>query len=203
MPFKHAERPSVPSRNYFSCRTFAEIYPNFGRTIHMKRKTILAASAVFFLALGTAQAEEKTVISNGTDGTTTTMTARTTYYYTDADLNDNGIIDSAEFPRYVYNRWDMDSDGFVSDVEWSTNTVRWYGPETKTYETYKHWDKNGDGRIDPEEFDTVMVTTKLYDTWDANADATIENDEYAAATFRLYDQNDDGALSMAEWKSAQ
>jgi Ca2+-binding EF-hand superfamily protein len=31
----------------------------------------------------------------------------------------------------------------------------------------------------------------------------IGSDEYATATFRLYDVNNDGMLSMEEWKNSQ
>src|SRR5690606_942340 len=121
---------------------------------------------------------------------------------TDYDKNNNGILDSQEFYTYAYSIWDTDRDGFLSDEEWKTNTVRWYGPTTTTYKSYTYWDKNGDGMIDATEFDTTATDTKLYSVWDTNADSRIENNEYAAASFRIYDLNADGVLSMDEWKSA-
>lgn len=161
-----------------------------------------ATLALVLMSAGSAFSADQTVVTTNGDGSTTTTTTSTRYYYAN-DVNDNGILDSQEFPKYVYHRWDADSDGFLSDEEWNVSTVRWYGPSNTYYKTYTTWDKNGDGRLDPSEFDVVVTETKLYNSWDVNADSTIESDEYAAATFRLYDLNNDGQLNMQEWKSAQ
>lgn len=141
-----------------------------------------------------------TVVTKNMDGSTTTTT--TTAYYVDYDKNKNGILDSNEFYTYAYRIWDTDRDGFLSDEEWKLSTARWYGPSSSTYQTYTYWDKNGDGKVDATEFDTGAASTKLYTVWDTNADSQINNDEYAAASFRVYDLNNDGVLSMDEWKSA-
>lgn len=168
----------------------------------MKFTVLMAACAVVALSAGAARAEEQKTVSvtQNPDGSTTTTTTR---YFIDRDANNNGILDTAEFPGYVYRHWDRNNDGFINSDEWDMSTVRWYAPGTTTYKTYTAWDKNGDGRIDSSEFDRVVTDTKLYSSWDSNADNTIESDEYAAATFRMYDVDNDGQLSLAEWKRAQ
>ncbi len=168
----------------------------------MKFKATLAATATMAILAGAAFAASETVVTTSPDGTKTTTTT-TRYYYVDRDANNNGILDSNEFTTFVWNRWDRNGDGFLSDDEWQVSAPRWYGPSNETYKTYTAWDKDGNGRIDPDEFGAVVTTTKLYDTWDTNTDATIEGDEYASATFRLYDMNNDGVLSIDEWKNAQ
>ncbi len=164
----------------------------------------LILAAAVLLTVGVANAEETVVTSQSVnaDGTTTTTTR--TYYYTDFDANNNGIIDSAEFPKFVYNRWDRNRDGFVTDDEWKLSTVRWYPNDSipGPYTTYKAWDIDGDGRIDQKEFDAAVGTTKLYSSFDANSDSTIGEQEYADSTFRIYDSNNDGQISRDEWRNA-
>jgi hypothetical protein len=172
--------------------------------MNMKTKhyALLTAALVALTALP-AMAETQTVVtkevnSDGMGGTTTTTTR---YYYNDTDANNNGILDSQEFPRFVYNSWDLNGDGFVEDSEWNMNTSLWYPAGSTEYKTYTHWDKDGNGRLDADEFGTVVTTTKLYDTWDADHDSKIDENEYTDARFRVYDTNDDGALNMQEWRS--
>lgn len=184
----------------------------------MKTKVLLTTAACFvLLSVGIAKAEDatiaasapimtsatvpgtSTVVSKSADGTTTRTT---TTYYVDYDKNNNGILDSNEFYTYAWRIWDTDRDGYLSDEEWKLSTARWYGPANTQYKTYTYWDKNADGRIDSTEFDTTISSTNLYAMWDKNADSRIENDEYAAASFRVYDLNADGVLSMDEWENA-
>ncbi|MCF8495263.1 MAG: hypothetical protein K9G62_01195 [Alphaproteobacteria bacterium] len=171
----------------------------------MNFRAALIATTALVLIAGVAQAAEQTIVTTAQnlDGSTTKTVTTTRYYYPDNDLNNNGIIDSTEFPVYAYNRWDRNGDGFVTDDEWEVGAVRWYGPANNEYKTYTYWDKDGNGRIDPSEFGTQLTTTNLYSIWDTNADNTIQGDEYAVATFRLYDINNDGQMSLEEWKNAQ
>ncbi|HQX26772.1 MAG TPA: hypothetical protein PKX38_02415 [Alphaproteobacteria bacterium] len=170
----------------------------------MKTRTyLLLTTALAIMAAVPAFAETQTVVTkevnaDGMGGTTTTTTR---YYYNDTDANNNGILDSQEFPRFVYNSWDLNGDGFVEDSEWNMNTALWYPAGSTEYKTYTHWDKDQNGRLDPDEFGTVVTTTKLYDTWDADHNNVINEDEYTDARFRVYDTNDDGALNMQEWRS--
>lgn len=171
-------------------------------------KTVLLTTAAALTVLMTASianatssvvpATSSTSVQANSDGSTTTTT---TTYYVDYDKNNNGILDSNEFYTYAYRIWDTDRDGFLSDEEWKLNTVRWYGPATTTYQNYTYWDKNGDGRIDASEFDTTATATKLYQTWDT-AGSGINNDIYATQSFRIYDTNGDGVLSIDEWRNA-
>jgi len=175
------------------------------------KKTLLLTAALTALSIGAANATSSIVTSTAVSPTTSSTsvqknadgstTTTTTTYYVDYDKNHNGILDSNEFYHYAYTAWDANHDGYLSPDEWKMSTARWYGPASTTYKTYTYWDKNGDGRIDPTEFDTTVASTNLYQTWDT-AGTGITNDTYAAQSFRLYDTNGDGVLSIDEWKGA-
>jgi hypothetical protein len=78
------------------------------------KKLLLTTTAALIITSGSASAaEERTVVTTGADGSVTT-----TRYYYDNDTNNNGILDTAEFPKFVYHRWDRDGDVFLSDEEW-------------------------------------------------------------------------------------
>lgn len=162
--------------------------------------SLIAALAVLISTAAYAADTQRTVAVNP-DGSTTTTT--TTRYYYDSDANNNGIIDSTEFPSYVYARFDRNHDGFISSDEWDTGRIYWYGPKTTTVTNYTLWDKNGDGRLDPSEFDVVVNDTKLYSSWDTNADNTLEANEYIDATFKQHDLDGNGSITREEWKNSQ
>jgi EF hand len=163
------------------------------------RSALTIGVALAAIATGAHAADSQTVVTHNPDGSTTTTTTRY-YHNTDIDVNNNGILDSQEFPVYVYQRWDRDHDGFLSDEEWKLSGVRWYGASNDSYKTVTTWDKNGDGRIDPSEFNVAVSTTKLYDTWDKNANGIVDSEEYSSASFRIYDTNSDGMISPDEWR---
>jgi hypothetical protein len=103
----------------------------------MKFKTALAVTALALtVPVAVHAAESVNVISSqNADGSTTTTTTTTRYYY-DTDKNNNGILDSQEFPAYVYHRWDRNGDGFLSADEWDRSAMRWYGPTGTAHKTY-------------------------------------------------------------------
>ena len=168
----------------------------------MKLRSALILGAALTVIAGAANAETQTVVTHNPDGSTTTTTTRY-YFNTDIDKNNNGVLDSQEFPVYVYQRWDRDHDGFLSDEEWKLSGVRWYGASNDTYKNVTAWDKNNDGRIDPGEFDVAVSTTKLYNTWDKNNNGVLDSEEYANASFRVYDSNGDGMITPDEWRNSE
>lgn len=169
------------------------------------RIKILAGVLAVTLMSSAAFAKTETVVTKevGVSGTGSTVTTMTRYYYNDVDANNNGILDSQEFPRFVYSRWDVNGDGFISSDEWQANTVRWYPQNYSEYKTYSHWDTDHNGRLDADEFGTVVTTTKLYDTWDVDNNQSLSGDEFAQSVFGIYDANGDGVISREEWKQAQ
>lgn len=122
-----------------------------------------------------------------------------TYSY---DSNGNGFIEPEEFTTYLYTRSDIDRDGYMGDEEWEVTTSQWYRPyKDVNYNTYTYWDQDKDGRLDTNEVATLVRKTDLYSKWDANLDGKVDNDEFERGTFIAYDNNNDGALNLNEWKS--
>ena len=146
----------------------------------------------------------ETTITRTADGGTSSTTTTHYYYFNDRDANDKGILTAKEFPTYVYDRWDRNHDGIISDDEWKLSAVRWYTPaHDVTYKTFSAWDTNHDGHIDQSEMAAAINATKIYGNWDKNGDGIIDPQEYAEATFHIYDANGDGVISKQEWVAAQ
>lgn len=122
-----------------------------------------------------------------------------TYSY---DSNKNGFIEPEEFTTYFYSRSDADGDGYMGDEEWKMTTSQLYRPyKDLDYNKYTYWDQDKDGRLDNNEVKTLVEKTGLYEKWDTNQDKKVDTDEFARGTFVAYDDNNDGALSMEEWKN--
>lgn len=156
-------------------------------------------SKLLLLSTAGALVLSMTSLSASAETVKTTEIERTTYSY---DLNHNGVIEPDEFQTYVYTRSDTDGDGFLADEEWNANLVTYYDPYEIEYKTYTYWDKDKDDKLDLSEVDTLITTTKLYAQWDKDKNGQIDTDEFAQGTFRAYDANNDGTLSVSEWKNA-
>jgi hypothetical protein len=161
----------------------------------MELETVLAAALVVTMGMGTQARADTTP--------TAAVQSQTRYYYVDTDANKNGTLEANEFTTYVYKRWDRDMDGFLSDEEWQLSSVDWYRPYSDVeYKNYTYWDKDGDKRLDTNEFDTLMSETALYSRWDMNGDGILQQDEYASATFAMYDDDKNGQIDLVEWKNS-
>ncbi len=118
------------------------------------------------------------------------------------DSNGDGIIEADEFTTYIYTRSDLNNDGYLGDDEWKITTNQLYRPFKDTdVNTYTYWDQDKNGHLDSNEVKTLVEKTGLYSKWDANHDTKVDTEEFARGTFAAYDDNNDGVLSLVEWKS--
>jgi hypothetical protein len=150
----------------------------------MKCSKYILLAAVAALPLAIAQADAKTV------------TETYTYSY---DKNHDGIITSDEFSTYVYQRSDLDADTYLTTDEFDFLTNRWYKPYDVKYETYTYWDQDKDNRLDANEVETIVAKSGLYSKWDSDLNGELNNAEFAAGTFKAYDDNGDGNITITEW----
>jgi hypothetical protein len=128
-----------------------------------------------------------------------TQTQTRTYSY---DSDKDGYIQQDEFTSYLYTKSDTDGDGFMGDEEWKMTTSQFYRPyKDVDYNSYTYWDQDKDGRLDNNEVKTLIEKTGLYSKWDTDTDGKVSNAEFEVGTFNAYDDNGDGTLSLAEWKS--
>lgn len=89
-------------------------------------------------------------------------------------------MNAGQFNSYLMNRWDSDSDGFVSSSEWNASARSWYGTDNRRMGSYSAWDTNGDGRLNAGEMNSATTSTRLYQTWDKNGNGVIDDKEYSA-----------------------
>lgn len=156
-----------------------------------KNKTILTAIVLGLITVPAVHA--------GAQEEVPTETQTRTYSY---DSNKDGYIQQDEFTTYLYTKSDRDGDGYMGDEEWEMTTSQFYRPyEDVDYNSYTYWDQDKDNRLDSNEVKTLVEKTGLYSKWDTDTDGKVSNAEFEVGTFNAYDDNGDGFLSLAEWKS--
>ncbi len=149
-------------------------------------KTITLTALTFTAMTGLAFALEK-------------ETSTRTYSY---DYNKDGIIEPDEFTTYIYERSDLDGDGYLGDEEWNLARVGWNRSyKDIDFNQYTYWDQDKDGHLDSNEIKTLVQKTGLYSKWDTDLDGKVNSEEFAKGTFNAYDDNNDNMLSLDEWKS--
>ena len=144
-----------------------------------------------------AQVETSTTTTTEVNPTTGVTTQTKTYTY---DANNNGIIEPNEFATYVTKYYDTDNDGYIEASEWDSYSTRVKAAYDVEMEGYAYWDKDKDDQLDSSELETLVSKTNLYTQWDVDSNGEISASEFAAGTFKAYDDDNDGMINMSEWK---
>lgn len=127
---------------------------------------------------------------------------KTTYSY---DANGDGFIDPTEFTTYVTTSVDANGDGYLESTEYTSDSMTYFVDMSTTKNTdieatkYTYWDKDKDNRLDSSEVETLVANHGIYKAWDTNLDQKIDTQEFAMGTFKAYDDNGDGTITMNEW----
>lgn len=128
------------------------------------------------------------------------MPAQVKYSFEYYDVNSNGVLDPEELSRYVFSKWDRDTDGFLRDTEWKWSASGWHQPFTDAnLHDFSFWDHDRDGRLRPDEVQGMLNDTSLLLLWDDNGDGIVDRKELADSLVRIY-QHDSTVIDPYAWK---
>lgn len=113
-------------------------------------------------------------------------------------LNRDGMLIREAFNTGVFNRWDTDEDGYISEDEYVAGSTAWEDDYT---ESFKTWDADEDGMLHAEEFGAGMDNTGLYDTWDVGGEGYLTAEEFSDGLFNMLEAGEDGYLTDGEFGS--
>ncbi len=111
------------------------------------------------------------------------------------DEDADSELDRDEISGNAFSLWDSDNNGRISEQEWKRGTDLWY-PDKVTVRVFGDWDGDGDSELDGDEFKERFDVSALGESWQTD---TLGAETFKKAYFELYDVNDDGRVSRAEW----
>ncbi len=119
------------------------------------------------------------------------------YFHVWGEENNRGML-KENFFKKSYAGLDSDNDNYLSDEEWIIGYNYFYKDYVFDKETYIV-DANGDGKIDYDEYYSVVYDTKYFSDIDFDQDNYISEYELAEYVFNNWDINDSGTLSTSEY----
>lgn len=121
----------------------------------------------------------------------------------DWDLEDEqGEITREEFSEHLFEMWDQDDSGSLTETEFADAADRWFEDQIDQ-ESFSEWDADGNGEIDEDEFMQGLQGGQAIDRIDADAGGTIQSQELADWYFEALDLDGDGYLDNSEWQAAE
>lgn len=115
------------------------------------------------------------------------------------DADADSEVDRDEIVGNAFELFDDDADGVVTQEEWETNAPRWL-PTGTAIKPLVDVDADGDSELDVDEFSEAFDGDVFGEEW---VDVPLDAQRFADAYFELYDLNDDGKVSQAEFDSGQ
>lgn len=113
------------------------------------------------------------------------------------DDDDNGVLEEQELNSGIYKKWENAGEDFETRDEARVRTwARYYGG------TFDDWDTNGDGTITNKEFGMQVGDEQrknMADKMDINNDGRVGKEEFYTAIFKMWDENEDNAISEQEY----
>lgn len=113
------------------------------------------------------------------------------------DADADSELDSDEIIGNTFEVWDENGNGKIGKDEWENSAERWYPTDVDVI-VYDDVDLDGDSEIDADEFAERFDLSALGETWTSD---TFDQQTFETAYFELYDNDDDGKVTEAEWSS--
>ena len=164
---------------------------------------------------GQAAIDARVIVDpNAPDATTTdfgTLDANGDSYLDDDEIAESADVDSVfdswnadadseldrdQIPGNAFRLWDRDGNKKISEQEWRSGTELWY-PEDVDVVVFDDADGDGDSELDADEFEERFDISGLGEAWTPRS---FDKASFKRAYFELYDINDDGRVSKAEWE---
>lgn len=120
--------------------------------------------------------------------------------YHDAwDLEQDGFVTLGELSRGLFAVLDRDGDDRISGVELALHARMILPRRARSLEA---WDPSGDGVIDRRELREGLERLGLLRAYDADEDGQVTDLELTDALMAQLDADEDGLVSLAEWRAA-
>lgn len=113
------------------------------------------------------------------------------------DIDSDSELDTDEISRNTFEVWDQDRDGIISEEEWQRSAQTWY-PNDPDLIVFQDVDGDGDSEIDADEFAEGFDFSVLGESWTSDS---LDKEAFGTAYFELFDADNDGQVSEAEWES--
>ncbi len=112
---------------------------------------------------------------------------RSRFVYEEWGIGEYETLQEEAFTRQLFELFDEDGDNFLSEQEWNGSQIYFVGDD---YPAFNEWDVNNDGRLEQNEFETVVQKTGVFDRWDANNDELLDSDELSQGVFDTFGPDD-------------
>lgn len=119
--------------------------------------------------------------------------ATRTFEAWDADADSE--LDRDEIEGNVFELYDDDGNGTVSETEWTSAAERLY-PKEEELVVFSDLDGDGDSELDADELAEGLDLSPLGSAW---TNSTMDEHTFRDAYFELYDIDDDGRVSESEF----
>jgi hypothetical protein len=116
------------------------------------------------------------------------------------DLNSDGILSMPEVGERLFYAFDMDGNEIIDNIEFDKKSFATIIPMEKR--TYTFVDQDNNGTIDAKtyNYETFIQQSNLM-RFDRNMDG-LSPAEFIGHAFLEMDDNNDGAIDLAEWKES-
>lgn len=111
------------------------------------------------------------------------------------DVDADSELDRDEITGNVFQLWDADGNGVVSETEWENGVDLWY-PGDAGPVVFRDLDNDGDSELDSDEFSERVDLSPLGESWTVES---FDQKMFRTAYFELYDTDNDGRVSELEW----